>query len=155
MLWLFLKIPAIVRTNLCRRTRSSVSQKSKRASQPNEQREARNEIEQLIDGIEINDILMLRLTLIELHSIITWKSTVYMKSLLLKQWTLCANIVRHLSLKMKLLDCVLRAVKSNWRQWPLVTPAMRVYSLDWAVDWESHYFQTVFDLQKLYTIIYN
>jgi len=79
-------MPAIIRTNLCHRTRNSVSQKYKRASQPNEQREAWNEIEQLLDGIEINDILMLRLTPIELHSIITWKSiTVHMKSLLLKQ----------------------------------------------------------------------
>ena len=53
-----------------------------------------------IDGIEIKNIEMLRLTPIELHSIITWKSiTVHSKSLLLEQWTLRDNIARHLSLK--------------------------------------------------------
>lgn len=30
---------------------------------------------------------------------------------------LCANISRHLSIKIKLLDSVVRAVKSNWRNW--------------------------------------
>ena len=39
-----------------------------------------------IDGIEIKNIEMLRLTPIELYSIITWKSiTVHNKSLLLDQ----------------------------------------------------------------------
>jgi hypothetical protein len=67
-----------------------------------------------IDGIEIKNIEMLRLTPIELHLIITWKSiTVHSKSLLLDQLTLRANIARHISLKMKLMDCVARAVKSN------------------------------------------
>ena len=58
-----------------------------------------------IDGIE---------TPIELHSIIMWKSiTVHRKSLLLDQRTMRANISRHLSLKMKLMDCVAREVESN------------------------------------------
>jgi hypothetical protein len=39
-----------------------------------------------LDGIEINNMEMLRLTPIELHSVITWKSiTVHSKSLLLEQ----------------------------------------------------------------------
>jgi hypothetical protein len=39
-----------------------------------------------IDGIEINNVEMLRLIAIELHSIITWQSiTVHSKSLLLDQ----------------------------------------------------------------------
>jgi hypothetical protein len=46
-----------------------------------------------VDGIEIKNIEMLRLTPIELYSNITWKSiTVHSKSLLLDQWTLHANI---------------------------------------------------------------
>ena len=66
----------------------------------------------------IKNVKMLRLPPIELYSIITWKSiTVHSKSLLLDQWTLCANIARHLSLKMKLMVCVAQAVKSNWRHW--------------------------------------
>jgi hypothetical protein len=71
-----------------------------------------------VDGIEIKIIDILRLTPNELHSIITWKSiTVHSKSLLLDQWTLRANIAWHLSFKIKLMECVARAVKSNWRHW--------------------------------------
>ena len=62
-----------------------------------------------IDEIEIKYIERLLLTPIELRSIITWKPViVHSKSLLLR-----ANIARHLSLKMNLMDCVARAVKSN------------------------------------------
>ena len=50
-----------------------------------------------IDEIKIENIEMLCLTPIELHSIMTWKLiTVHSKSLLLDQWTLCANIAKHL-----------------------------------------------------------
>ena len=38
-------MPGIRRTNLSNRTRNDVSQRHKRASQTNEQREARNEVE--------------------------------------------------------------------------------------------------------------
>jgi len=46
LVWLFLKMPAIRCTNLSRRTRNSASQRYRRASQTDEQREARNEVEQ-------------------------------------------------------------------------------------------------------------
>ena len=63
----------IRRRNLSHRTRNGYT----RASQTDEQREAR---------IEAERMKMLPLTPIELHSIITWKSiTVHSKSLLMDQ----------------------------------------------------------------------
>ena len=75
----FLKIPAIRRINLSHRTRNAASQRYTRAK--------RGMKLNRVDGIEIKNIEMLRLTPIELHhSIIMWKSiTVHSKLLLLDQ----------------------------------------------------------------------
>ena len=72
---------AIRRTNLSHRTRNGYT----RASQSDEQREARNEVQRnrWNRNQEHRDFSF---TPIELHSIITWKSiTVYKKSMLLDQ----------------------------------------------------------------------
>ena len=66
-------MPAIRRTNLRHRTRNAASQRYTRAK--------RGMKLNRVDGIEIKNIEMLRLTPIEQHSIITWKSiTVHGKS---------------------------------------------------------------------------
>ena len=73
-------MPAIRRTNLSHRTRNAASQRYTRASQTDEQHEARNEVERNRWNRN-QEHRNVRLTPIELHSIITWKSvTVHSKS---------------------------------------------------------------------------
>ena len=78
----FFNLQRNFRTNLSHTTRNAASQRYTKASQTDEQCEARNEIERNRN----QEHRMLRLTPTKLHSIKTWKSiTVLSKLLLLNQ----------------------------------------------------------------------
>jgi len=108
-IFLFLKIPAIGRTNLSRRTRNAASQRYARASQTDDRRDTRNEVERnrwnrnrQQRNVAFNPYRAAFSYDVEID---------YSSQRIVAIGPM--NVVCHLSLKMKPLDCVARAVESN------------------------------------------